>query len=345
MKDRRTAGKAGELPLRDVGFDVQQLRLNRKRAALTTRFSYRLAGLGGRWSVNRRFNMVNRNGRWLINRETGRTAMPWEVARYRLEPTRHFRVLAPTGVDSRAAGLPALLESAYAQVRQRLPRSPLQRRYLVLIAGDARAARRLVPELPGVEGLSAVTDAALRVEGPAQRVSEVVSLRVIVPWSRFTQLSSATRQEVLTHELAHVALARRTSGRTPAWLQEGFALYVSRDDRRALAAAHLATTGTARAARRGLSLSGLARPTSIAQLSHDQLSPAYAYSSAAAFYIADVYGERRLMTLLREFGNPEISGPAGSRLTDRVMRKVLRVSSRRFERGLRTWIQTGGASG
>ena len=67
--------------------------------------------------------------------------------------------------------------------------------------------------------------------GPAQRVSAVVSQRLVVVWPPFSSLDADGQQRVVTHELTHAALAGVTSGRTPAWLSEGIALYVSEDRR------------------------------------------------------------------------------------------------------------------
>ena len=100
--------------------------------------------------------------------------------------------------------------------------------------------------------------------GRAQRVSAVVSQRLVVVWPPFSTLDADGRQRVVTHELTHAALAGATSGRTPAWLIEGIALYVS-EDRRIDEAAQLRRA----AARLPCAALPLSRPDAIARLSGD----------------------------------------------------------------------------
>jgi hypothetical protein len=216
----------------------------------------------------------------------------------------------------------------------------LRRRYLVVVAADGGMARALTRDIRGVETLAAISDAEVREEGPARRVSQVVSQRLLVVWPRFAPLGPDQRERIATHELTHAALAPRTSGRTPAWLLEGVALWTSGDRRSEEAAALLsgraiagAGAAQARAARRTLAL--LARPDAIARLSGLRQAAAYAYSSAAAFHVAERYGSRRLLALYDAFNDETLPGRPGAALTDRALRRVLHVSLARMERDLR----------
>jgi len=130
-----------------------------------------------------------------------------------------------------------------------------------------------------------------------------------------------------------------TSGRTPSWLLEGVALYVS-EDRRVADAAQLVAGATSGAARRALTLTGLSRPDAIAQLTGDGQEAAYAYASAAAFYIVSRYGRDRYLGLYDAFNDEDLPGPAGVEVTARAVRRTLGVSLSRLERDLRRWIVT-----
>ena len=112
----------------------------------------------------------------------------------------------------------------------------------MVVAGGTQAARSLTESIRGVESLAAISDAEVQETGSAQRVSAVVSQRLVVVWPPFSTLDAEGQQRVVTHELTHAALAGVTSGRTPAWLTEGVALYVS-DDRRIDQAAELLAQG------------------------------------------------------------------------------------------------------
>ena len=154
-------------------------------------------------------------------------------------------------------------------------------------------------------------------------------------------LGADDRERLATHELTHAALAPTTSGRTPAWLLEGIALWTSGDRRGADAADLLAgrqvagaTAAQTAAARRVLDLRGLARPDAIGRLSGLRQAAAYAYASAAAFHVAGRYGRRRLLALYDAFNDERLTGRPGPALDDRAVRRTLHVSLARLDRDL-----------
>jgi hypothetical protein len=67
---------------------------------------------------------------------------------------------------------------------------------------------------------------------------------------------------------------------------------------------------------------------------------AYAYSSAAAHYIAARFGRKRLFELYRSFLDEGLPGAAGVEATDEATRRVLGRSLLGLERDLRRWIVT-----
>ena len=151
-------------------------------------------------------------------------------------------------------------------------------------------------------------------------------------WPRWSALPPPARERVVTHELTHAALADTTSGRTPAWLVEGVALYVS-GDRRTADASRLVrgdvagfSAAQASAAHRALSLDALARPGAIGRLRGTGQAAAYAFSSAAAFRIAERYGRARLLRLYQAFNDEELRGRPGPAVADRAARRVLGTS-------------------
>jgi hypothetical protein len=98
--------------------------------------------------------------------------------------------------------------------------------------------------------------------------------------------------------------------------------------------------GGDRAARAVLSLTGLSKPEAIARLGGDGQTAAYAYSSAAAFYIAERFGQKRFFALYDAFNEESLDGAPGAGLTDRAVRRSLRISLPTLERALREWIVT-----
>jgi hypothetical protein len=319
-RDREAARNARGLGLRDVELAIDSADVRGRAATLRVHALYGVRGIRGRFSTPRRIAARRTAAGWRVRRDTTRRERhPWEVGRLRARRSKHFVVLAPPALELGA--LLAALEAGYGRMGTVLRRPRLRRRYLVVVAGSAQAARSLTERISGVESLAAISDAEVRESGAARQVSAVVSQRLVVVWPPFSTLDAEGQQRVVTHELTHAALAGATSGRTPAWLIEGVALYVS-DDRR-----------VSRAPRP--SLRSLSRPNAIARLSGDRQAAAYEYASQTAFSIAERYGLRRLLRLYDAFNDEDLPGGPGIAVTDRAVRRTLGISLRRLERDLR----------
>ena len=342
-RDRRDIARAKGLGIRKVTLQVRQgAQIGPRSATLPVDVVYRLRALPGRFTAARRLKATRGRDGWRISGAAGtRQRAPWEVARFRRTRTPHFVVLSPPGVDPGADGLTESLEAAYDLMGDVLAEDVLRRRYLVQVAGDARQAKALTQRIRGLATLSAITDSEVRETGPARRVADVLSQRLIVVWENLRRSDPGGRRTVLAHELTHAVLAEATSGRTPAWLTEGIALYVS-DDRRVGEAARLVGGAAQSAAtRRALTLTTLSAPDAIARLGGDGQAAAYAYASAAAFYIEARYGRRRLLDLYEAFNDEQLPGAGGDpALTDAAVRDALGIGLGRLERDLRRWIVT-----
>ena len=336
-RDRRDARRTRGLGLRRVALSVVGIDLDSRRATLTVQSRYGIRGVAGDFASERRLIATKSTKGWRVAAERSRRERhPWELGRVARRRLDHFVILAPAKLE--LGGLPAALEAGYDEMGDVLSEGRLRRRYLVVVAGTAGQARRLTRGIRGVESLAAITDSQIRERGPARKAVAVVSQRLLVVWPVFRTANAETQRQVVTHELTHAALAGFTSGRTPSWLVEGIALYISNDRRIAEAAVELARPG------RTPSLARLARSDAIARLSGAGQSESYAYSSAAAYYVAERFGERRLLRLYDAFNDEEIPGrPGQPRTIDRVVRATLGVSARGLERDLREWIANGGS--
>lgn len=332
-RDRRAARRARGLGIRDPAISVARISVGARRATMTVRSSYRVRGIAGRFAGERRLVAVRTARGWRVASEAARRGRaPWEIGAFDRTRTPHFAVLAPAGAG--LAGLPDALEAGYAAMRRVLRAGRLRRRYLVVVAGDARQALALTSGIRGVGRLAAITDSRVREQGPARRAAEVISQRLLVVRPVFAALPPQERTRIVTHELTHAALAGSTSGRTPAWLIEGIALYISGDDRvLEAAAAQRAGTGG------GQSLARLSRPDRIAQQSGARQGGSYAYASAATYHLVERFGARAVLRLYEAFNDERIPGRAGDpRTTDRVLRATLGISLRRLDRDLARWI-------
>ena len=330
-RDRAAARHARGLGLSDVAYSVTGIDQRPGRATMDVRAMYAVRGVPGRFTSERGLTAVRTPAGWRIARETVRRERhPWELGAVARRRSAHFLIFGPPAL----AGDPALtgaLEQGRFALRAALPGRRLPRRLLVLVAPTARDAGRLTRGIRGVARLAAITDSRVREAGAERRAAEVVSQRLLVVWPVFGALDAQERDRIVTHELTHAALAGTTSGRTPAWLIEGFALYTSGDRRVEQAAEELREPDPP-------TLRALARPDGIARTSATRQTGSYAYASAAAFYLAERFGPRAALRLYAAFNDPAIRGGAGARTTDRAMRAALGISLARFERGLRRWI-------
>jgi hypothetical protein len=336
--DRRAARRARPLHLRAVTLSAERFGIAGEKARLRVQARYGLRGIAGRFEAVREVTARRTAAGWRVLRDTSvRERHPWEVAAFRAQRSRHFVLLEPRPVP----GLAEAFETGYGRIRRAVPSAALRRRYLVVVAADRPMARALTREIRGVESLAAIADAEVRETGPARRVTEVVSQRVVVVWPSFAPLGAADRARLAAHELTHAALAPTTSGRTPAWLLEGIAFWTSGDRRGADAAQLLegrpiagASAAQMAAARRVLRLRSLARPDAIGRLSGLRQAAAFAYASAAAFHVAERYGRRRLFALYDAFNDERLTGRAGAALDERAVLRVLGVSLARLDSDL-----------
>ena len=67
---------------------------------------------------------------------------------------------------------------------------------------------------------------------------------------------------------------------------------------------------------------------------------AYAYASAAGFYLVGRFGRERFLELYDVFNREDLLGKPGVEVTDRAVRRTLGVSLARLQRDLRDWIRT-----
>jgi len=337
-RDREAARNARGLGLRDVELAVDSAEVSGRTATLRVRSLYGVRGIRGRFGTARRIVARRTAAGWRVRRETSRRERhPWEVGRVRALRSRHFVVLAPPALELGA--LLDALEAGYARMGTVLRRPRLRRRSLVVVAGSAQAARALTERISGVGSLAAISDTDVQETGAARRVGAVVSQRLVVVWPPFAMLGAAGQQRVVAHELTHTALAGATSGRTPAWLIEGVALYVS-EDRRVDDAARFAAGEATGRARRSLTLTALSKPDAIARLSGEAQAVAYAYASASAFYLVARFGRRRYLRLYNAFNDEGLPGRPGAAVTARAVRRTLGISLRRLEGDLGAWLRS-----
>lgn len=321
--DRRSATRARKLAIERIRLVAEELETSGGRGKALVTMSYRVRGMSRPFFTQRRLTLREKSGEWRVSRDAPRhEPLPWEVAPFEVSRVAHVVLLSSPGID--AAPLRTGLAEAYREIRRDLPARDLPRSVLVIAASDAEQTERLAGRIAnGVVALANV-----RVDfgsEPALAVERVLAQRMIVVNSRWSALPEVERQSTLVHEMTHTALNPDTSGRTPPWLVEGVAMYVSGDDRSE--EARLRASGLANSAK----LRQLCRPNSIFRMSARDQGAAYAASSGAAEAIVARHGSKALFRLYDAFNEPRFDGRTCAATTDRVMRRTLGMSLAELE--------------
>ena len=316
--DRRAAERTEQLHIDRIRYVPDDVQTDGDSATAKVTMSYRVGGMSRPFQTDRRLTARRTPDGWRIAKDVPRAEpLPWEVAAFRATRTAHVVLLTPPGVDP--GDLRTGLDRAYRDIRGDLPSHDLPARVLVIAARDAKMAERLNGRL--ARGVVAIANVSVSYRaGPAQKVGRVLAQRMIVVDDRWRRGAPAERQSTLVHEMTHTAMDPDTSGRTPAWLAEGMAMYVSGDDRTQEAAARASGLGPA------IGLAAISGPGSIFRLSGRRQGAAYAAASAAAHAIVAQKGARGLFRLYDAFNDSRFRGRPGARLTDRVMRRTIGLS-------------------
>jgi hypothetical protein len=223
------------------------------------------------------------------------------------------------------------LEHGRTEQHRGLPSARPPGRMLVLVTRGVSDARALTRDVRALGSLTAMAEAEVTFRGPARRVSLLSGQRIVVFWRSYGGRPTHEKRMVMAHELTHAALARRTTGRTPAWVVEGIAMYASGDQRAGdagalLSGARLKDASAQPAAERAMKLADLAKPRAMNRLSAIPLAVAYSFSSAAAYAIAEKHGRAGLLRLYKAFNDESIHGHAGAKLDNRVIHHALHES-------------------
>jgi hypothetical protein len=317
-RDRRSARRAKPLAIERIRFVPEDLQTSGDRARIAVTMSYRVRGMRRPFLTARRILARKKSVGWRVTSDKPRSEpLPWEVHPFRATRSRHVVLLAPRGMDTKP--LRSGLERAYRDIRRDLPSRDLPPNVLVIAARDAHQTKQLTGRV--ADGIVALANVSVEWgPPPALQVERVLAQRLIVVVDRWRTQDDAARQSTLVHEMTHTALDPDTSARTPPWLSEGVAMYVSNDDRSAEARARAAGLGPS------MKLRQLCKPSSIFRLQGSKQDGAYAISSAAAETIVARRGTKGLFKLYDAFNDSRIPGHPGARTTDRVLRRTLGMS-------------------
>jgi hypothetical protein len=293
------------------------------------------------------------DGRWLVSSvaPTARDRMPFwtEPGVVRL-PSDHFVVFTRTGTTEQLLAVSHEAEEAYARL-QRL-RLPLALRYAVHVLPAAEFDRRHGDQVIAVaSGRYSVEEGAL----------EVHSVGIDLDGALFADSGRrrylpAARQDVINHELVHLALMHLRRPATPVWLVEGAAVYFA-GEIKPDTASRLAPRLSDR-----LSLVGLSYGRSLLHQALGETSDQYDYAGLAVEYIVQRYGMDAFSRLYHAFaalpperavrpgmevavpkragGTPTATASPPLPATEELVLSTLGVRLPELDAGVKAWIRS-----
>ncbi|MGL5858704.1 MAG: hypothetical protein ACRC35_09940 [Angustibacter sp.] len=289
-------GRAGDLPA------DRQAQLGPTAWLARVRVSHRIAGFDRTSAVSEQvLTVVRRGSRWLLTADDDSddvVPQPWDLGPVQVE--RSERVIA-FGTGSRAELRRAvdLGDRAIDQVSAVWGTRWQRRAVLVVPATQREFGRLLQRPSSGLDQLAAVTTGTLRdqprttTQGLRQRAGND---RIVLNPSAFDRLQQRGQQVVLSHEMTHVATRQSTARAVPTWLSEGFADYVGYSD--AGVDLDVAAADLVEEVRAGATPRALPQPEDFNPV-RGPIASAYTGSWLACRVIAEVYGERRLVSFYR----------------------------------------------
>ncbi len=330
-KDKRQIAAVKVLPLTSVDLKARGTGISGDKATMRVEMSYSFDGIDTYYFKTSSMTLKKTPKGWRIANDKPTYGMlaPWEYKNYKVRKSPHFVALAPKGM--KVGSLMTDLEKGYNRMKRGLPGVTAPKKVLVIVARSGTDTKALTKDIKTLKSLTAVAENQYSTKGAAKKIDDVWGQRVFVLWSSYGNRSADERRRVVAHELVHTALASRTSARTPPWLTEGIAMYVSGDDRSGDAGALISGRGVLKdpskqgAAKKAMSLARLSKPRALENMSSVSLSFAYSYSAAAAYAIAEKHGRKGLLKLLSAYNSEKLKG-SGSKLSDRAAKRALKTS-------------------
>lgn len=288
-------------PIEGLKFSIQPASVPSRADAINdvrVDLSYRYTGLppDNAFRIGLSYNLARRADGWAITSSAlrpGALLPVWATGPIGIQRSQNFLVLYRPGLQNPARVMQEA-EAARSQLDGKIT-FPLESSYLLLIAQDdaeyrsmSSAALAPVSPIAQVETSYEVNPTSIRVLGRQILVNDL----------RLQEEGSAL--ETFRHELGHLALAQYTRPFTPAWVSESAAMY-------------LAGTRPVSIWRQGLSqdkfntvnIDLLTRAANLGEYdtSREGTSLKYAYSAAAAWYLAETFGPERFFNFYRSYAD------------------------------------------
>jgi hypothetical protein len=317
----------------DSAYGQQAIKWQRYRAddvvVMPVTLLYRLRGFdAGSVAREKDFTFVRRGSTWTLASDSDVSAVfttntvtdPWDVGQIAVARGSRSLVIGSRSDRKLLRSIAALEDKAISKVGRHWTRK-WSHRVVLVVPRDKRLITALFRGSPIT--LTHVGAVAIPLyASDASDTARPVGARVVVNPAYF---AGATDLELLTHETTHVATLDATDAGEPTWLVEGYAEYVARPP-------DVLTTDFLRLARSGHLPTLL--PNDSDWIGQQYGSVLYDQSWLACKFIADKWGERKLVELYTRLGAITTSNE-GLLAQDGTLRSVLGLSEVSFTK---KWI-------
>src|ERR687891_17990 len=249
----------------------------------------------------------------------------WENGPIITRDSEHFLYVSHPDQADAAGRILEASERALDRVGERWP-VPWPERVPILAPSTTEELRRLIQATFDLDVFVAFASSSV----DRARGWNVVGHRVILNWPHFSSFSEETQEDILTHELLHVATRGAVGPATPSFVEEGIAEWVSGDDD----TAYLSPRVEAGTFDRALPEDHEFRTGSSA----DILS-SYEESAAWGRFAVERYGVNDLAEFYRVLGEPRVAPGTWEYHVDRAARAAFGVSFVSMEARWADWVE------
>ncbi|HEX9891377.1 MAG TPA: hypothetical protein VGB28_04890 [Actinomycetota bacterium] len=275
---------------------------------------------------------VRRGGRWLLvsDSDLGDLAIMsgrrlWENGPIATRRSEHFVYVSHPGLTSSAGPVLEAAERALRRVERVWP-LPWRKKVMILAPSSTGELERMIQATFDLDVF--VAFAASGVDRATDW--DLVGHRIMLNRSTFEGRSPSSNEEILTHELLHIATREDAGPMTSIFVEEGVAEWVT---------GGASTSLLASAVRSGDFDRRLPLDHEFTAGSGTEIVTAYQESSTAITFAADAYGDRAISAFYRTLGEPRRDAGTWRYHADRAMRQAFGVGYRRFEKAWAGWVE------
>jgi hypothetical protein len=249
----------------------------------------------------------------------------WENGPIVIRESEHFKYVSHPDQADAAGHILEASERALDRVGERWP-VPWPERVPILAPSTTEELRRMIQATFDLDVFVAFASS-----GVDRAVGwDVVGHRVILNWPTFSSFSEETQEDILTHELLHVATRGTVGPATPSFVEEGIAEWVSDDDD----AVYLAPRVDAGTFDRALPEDHEFRTGSSADI-----LTSYEESAAWGRFAVERYGVDDVAEFYRLLGEPRTAPGTWEYHVDRAARAAFGASFEAMEARWADWVE------